>query len=62
MLRSTRSLLAPTSRALSIMESGIAPRPAVIINAAKGMLNHMFMVTSPLAWYIIPGLKSPPKS
>ena len=45
-----------------LLYTSIAPRPAVIINAAKGMLNHMFMVTSPLAWYIIPGLKSPPKS
>ena len=34
----TLNLLAPTSRAPSIMESGIAPRPAVIISAANGIL------------------------
>ena len=43
------NLPAPTSRAPSMMESGIAPKPAVIIIAANGMLNQRFIVMIPLA-------------
>ena len=44
-----------------MMLSGIAPRPAVIIIAANGMLNQRFMMIMPLAWYIRPSLRFMPK-
>ena len=56
--KNTRSLPAPTSRALSTMDSEMPDSAAEMIMVAKGILNQQFIMRMPFMLYSRPGFQS----